>query len=79
GVTNPIEGFGITQCGLAVIFMVILLVSDMWTRETPGVEMITRKPLVLRWAGYYALVVTILLTALWSMDTGSSPFIYFTF
>jgi hypothetical protein len=75
GVTNPIEGFGITQCGSAGIFIVILLVSDIWTRKTPGVELITRKPLVLRWAGYYALALTIL----FSWDTGSPEFIYFTF
>jgi hypothetical protein len=75
GVTNPIKGFGITQCGLAGIFIVILLVSDVWIRKTPGVTKIMQKPLVFRWAGYYALV----LITLFSWDAGSSQFIYFTF
>ena len=72
---NPITGFGITACGLSVIFITLLLICDGWTRKTPGVLRIMQKPLVLRWAGYYALLLTILL----SLDAGSSQFIYFTF
>jgi hypothetical protein len=52
-----------------------LLLSDWYTRTTPGTALITRKPLVLRWASYYALVLAVLLS--WGAD--SSEFIYFTF
>jgi hypothetical protein len=36
-------------------------------------------PLVLRWAGYYALILTIILTIIFNWAADSSQFIYFTF
>jgi hypothetical protein len=72
---NSIQGFGLTQFGLSWIFIISLLIADFWTKETPGITKIMRKPLVFRWAGYYALVLTIL----FSWNAGSSEFIYFTF
>jgi hypothetical protein len=74
-VASPVEGFGITQCGLSLICIAVLIISDIWTRKDAGTEKIARKPPVLRWAGYYALVLAILL----SWNAGPSQFIYFTF
>jgi hypothetical protein len=79
-VAHPVELFGISACGLSFMAIAALLLSDWWTRTTPdtappGTALITRKPVVLRWAGYYALVVVVLLS--WGAD--SSEFIYFTF
>ena len=74
-VANPIEGFGLTSFGLSVIFIVTLLIADVLMWKMPEGTIVKQKPLVLRWAGYYALMFAILL----SWDTGSSQFIYFTF
>jgi len=74
-VDNPIQGFGIANFGLSGIFIAILLINDIVMRKTPDETILRQKPLGLRWAGYYALIFTILL----SWNTGSSQFIYFTF
>jgi D-alanyl-lipoteichoic acid acyltransferase DltB (MBOAT superfamily) len=74
-VAHPIEKFGISATGLSFISIVILFLSDLWTRMAPGTTRIMRLPLVVRWAGYYALMLVIVLS--WSTD--SSEFIYFTF
>jgi D-alanyl-lipoteichoic acid acyltransferase DltB (MBOAT superfamily) len=74
-VANPIEGFGGLNFGLSGIFIGILLLSDIWTWETPGATRIMQKPPLVRWAGYYALILIIL----FSWNAGSSEFIYFTF
>jgi D-alanyl-lipoteichoic acid acyltransferase DltB (MBOAT superfamily) len=74
-VANPIEGFGITALGLSGILIGILILSDIWTRKTPGAAWIMQKPLVLRWAGYYTLALTIFFS--WGADP--ARFIYFTF
>jgi hypothetical protein len=68
-------GHGILQCGLSGMFIIILLVTDARTRKMPGVTRSIQKTPALRWAGYYALALTIL----FSWNTGSSQFIYFTF
>ncbi|MDR1399524.1 MAG: MBOAT family protein [Treponema sp.] len=74
-VAHPIKLFGISACGLSFMAIAALLLVDWWTRTRPGTTLIMRKPLMLRWAGYYALVLVVLLS--WSTD--SSEFIYFTF
>jgi len=74
-VANPIQGFGLTRLGLSIIFISILIINDLLMRKTPDETILRQKPLVLRWAGYYALIFTILL----SWNAGSSQFIYFTF
>jgi hypothetical protein len=73
-VTNPIQNFiGLKFSGL---FIALLIISDGLARIIPNVDTwIMKKPLVLRWAGYYALIFTILL----SWNPGSPQFIYFTF
>jgi len=75
GVAHPIESFGLRHLGFSVILIIVLLVNDVLMRKTPGETILKQKPLVLRWAGYYALIMTIIL----SWDTGTSQFIYFTF
>jgi D-alanyl-lipoteichoic acid acyltransferase DltB (MBOAT superfamily) len=74
-VANPIQGFGIVNFGLSGIFIAILIINDVLMRKTPDETILKQKPLVLRWAGYYALILTILLR--WNAE--SSQFIYFTF
>jgi len=74
-VASPIEGFGLTNFALSGILIVILLIADVFMWKMPDKEIVKQKPLVLRWAGYYALIFLILL----NWDAGSSQFIYFTF
>jgi len=73
-VTNPIKNFiGIK---FSMLLIALLVISDGLVRIIPNVDTwIMKKPLVLRWAGYYALIITILL----SWNEGSPQFIYFTF
>jgi D-alanyl-lipoteichoic acid acyltransferase DltB (MBOAT superfamily) len=75
GATYPVTGFGLTDCAFSMLLIVILLLVDRWTRAITGTKRIMSFPLVLRWVGYYALIVVIALN--WSVDT--SQFIYFTF
>ncbi|GHV80557.1 alginate O-acetyltransferase [Spirochaetia bacterium] len=75
GIANPVTGFGMTAFGLSIITVIILLVGDNWTKAVPGTKRIMRSPLVLRWAGYCGIMLTILL----SWNTASNQFIYFTF
>jgi D-alanyl-lipoteichoic acid acyltransferase DltB (MBOAT superfamily) len=75
-VAHPIESFGIANCGLSGIGILVLLIHDVLTRRSPDAAAeIARVPLVLRWAGYYTLTLVIL----WCWDTEASQFIYFTF
>ena len=73
-VANSINGFGLAEFGLSGIFIAILLIADVLMWKMPE-KILKQKPLVLRWAGYYALLLAILL----SWNTGSSQFIYFDF
>jgi hypothetical protein len=68
-------GFGVTNLGLSVILILILLVADMFLSKTHDETIMRQQPLVLRWAGYYMLIIAIIL----SWNAGSSQFIYFTF
>jgi D-alanyl-lipoteichoic acid acyltransferase DltB (MBOAT superfamily) len=76
-VANPIgtSGFGLKNFGVSGILIVILLIADVLLMKAPEGEIVKQKPLILRWAGYYALIIAIL----FSWDTESSQFIYFTF
>jgi len=74
-VSHPIQDFGLTNLGLSGIFIAILLINDVLMRKMPDETILKQTPLVLRWAGYYALLLTILL----NWNAGSSQFIYFTF
>ncbi|MDR2246115.1 MAG: MBOAT family protein [Treponema sp.] len=73
GVTSPIPGFGLTNAGISLGLVGILLIGG-WLRKT-GRLRIRRLPLAPRWAVYYALLAVVFL----SWDAGSSLFIYFTF
>jgi hypothetical protein len=74
-VANPVPGFGLTTLLISIVFIAILLINDLLMRNTPEETILKQKPFVLRWAGYYALIITILI----SWNAGSSQFIYFTF
>ncbi|GHU59651.1 alginate O-acetyltransferase [Spirochaetia bacterium] len=75
GITHPITGFGMVALAFSVLSIVILIVADAWSRNTTGTSRIMRLPPVMRWAGYYALILIIIFN--WAVD--SSQFIYFTF
>ncbi|GHV43646.1 alginate O-acetyltransferase [Spirochaetia bacterium] len=75
GITYPITGFGMIAFAFAVLSIVILVRADAWSKNITGTSRIMRLPLVMRWAGYYALILTIIFN--WAVD--SSQFIYFTF
>jgi D-alanyl-lipoteichoic acid acyltransferase DltB (MBOAT superfamily) len=66
-----IGGAGILRCCISGILIVILIAADILA----GKKAIIRKPLILRWAGDYALALTVLL----SWNDGASQFIYFNF
>jgi len=72
---NPIKDFGLSHLGFAWIFIAVLIINDVLMRKTPGETILKQKPLVLRWALYYALLIAIMFN--WS--AGISQFIYFTF
>ena len=74
-VAHPVKSFGIRACGFSFIAIAALLLGDWWTRTMPGTALITRKPMMLRWAGYYALVLAIL----FNFGANASELIYFTF
>jgi D-alanyl-lipoteichoic acid acyltransferase DltB (MBOAT superfamily) len=75
-VDHPIEFFGLANFGISGICIFVLLIHDALTRKASDAPAdIARTPLVLRWAGYYALTLTILL----SWNAGQTQFIYFTF
>jgi D-alanyl-lipoteichoic acid acyltransferase DltB (MBOAT superfamily) len=69
------SGFGAINLGLSGIFISILLAVDVFIGKTHNGKTMRRQPLVLRWAGYYILILTIIL----SWNAGSSQFIYFAF
>jgi len=68
-------GMGLIDIALSGISIIILLMADALIWKTPEEAPVKRKPLILRWAGYFILVFAILLNC----DSGSSQFIYFTF
>jgi len=73
---NPIQNF--IGLKFSVLLIALLVISDGLVRIIPNADTwIMKKPLVLRWAGYYALIITILLN--WNWGSVSSQFIYFTF
>jgi hypothetical protein len=74
GIANPV-GVGMAAFGISVILVIILLMGDGWTKAVSGTNRVMQVPLVLRWVGYYMLVLVIMWN--WSVDT--SQFIYFTF
>jgi alginate O-acetyltransferase complex protein AlgI len=73
--SDVILDFSLTKMGLSFIFITILLINDILVRNKPDEKILKQKSLVLRWVGYYALILMILL----SWNAGSSQFIYFTF
>jgi D-alanyl-lipoteichoic acid acyltransferase DltB (MBOAT superfamily) len=75
-VIAPIANFGLMNFGISGMLILILLICDGWSMIVPDEKIrICKKPIVLRWIGYYALIMIILL----SWNAGSSQFIYFTF
>jgi D-alanyl-lipoteichoic acid acyltransferase DltB (MBOAT superfamily) len=74
GVTHSIPQFGMTACAFSLMSLVILVTSDRWLKNSGRIKRL-RIPLALRWAGYYLLVLVIMLN--WSKN--ASEFIYFTF
>jgi D-alanyl-lipoteichoic acid acyltransferase DltB (MBOAT superfamily) len=74
-VAHPIAGFGITGLGLSFIGIAVLLIADFRMGRTAASGRIALLPPGLRWAGYYAIVMAIIL----SIPAESSQFIYFTF
>ncbi|AEF85046.1 membrane bOund o-acyl transferase, mboat [Treponema primitia ZAS-2] len=75
GVIHSIMGFGLFNWFFSMILIVILLFGDWWTKVIAETKRVICLPLVIRWAGYYALILAIILN--WNVDT--SQFIYFTF
>ncbi|MDR2632190.1 MAG: MBOAT family protein [Treponema sp.] len=73
GVISPIPRFGITQAGLSLIFISLVLMGDELKRR--GRFRLRKLSLIPRWALYYALILTVFL----SWNSGASLFIYFTF
>jgi len=73
--SHPIADFGRSQFDQSVIFISILLFIEIITRKTDGTTLIMKMPLGLRWAGYYGLIVTLIV----NWQSGTSDFIYFTF
>jgi alginate O-acetyltransferase complex protein AlgI len=72
---HPIADFGLTSFGLSGISIAILFINDVLLRKTLDGTIIKQKTLVLRWTGYYALILAIL----FSWNQGSPQFIYFRF
>ncbi|MDR2490041.1 MAG: MBOAT family protein [Spirochaetaceae bacterium] len=73
---NPIDGFGVTAFGISALCILVLLVHDILSHNAPEERFVSaRRPLLFRWAGYYALILAILLS--WNIE--ASQFIYFTF
>jgi D-alanyl-lipoteichoic acid acyltransferase DltB (MBOAT superfamily) len=74
-VANPIAGFGMTACAFSVVFIIVLGIVEVLTRKTDGTVLVKKLPLVVRWAGYYSLIMIIY--ASWQQT--QAQFIYFTF
>jgi len=74
-VANPVLGFGLYQFGLSGFFIAALLIADALMWKMPERTIVKRWPLVLRWAGYYALIFATVLS--WNPDI--QEFIYFAF
>lgn len=73
---GTIVNFGLINFGVSVLVILFLLISDSWLMRKSNIQTtVSGKPALLRWAGYYMLIMAILL----SWNTGSSQFIYFTF
>jgi D-alanyl-lipoteichoic acid acyltransferase DltB (MBOAT superfamily) len=73
GITAAIPAFGLTNAGLSLLLVGVLLAGD--RLRSAGALGKLRLPLAPRWALYYALLFATFL----SWDAGSSAFIYFTF
>jgi hypothetical protein len=74
-VLHPVKGFGLTAVLISFIFIFAMLCAEFIARKSIGTVFIMRLPVVLRWILYYALVISIM----FSWNTESSEFIYFTF
>jgi D-alanyl-lipoteichoic acid acyltransferase DltB (MBOAT superfamily) len=72
---NLIQQFNALNFWVSCVGIALLLLHDRWAHAVDVLAAVGRKPLALRWAGYYALSFAILL----SWKTGSVEFIYFTF
>jgi hypothetical protein len=73
---GAIAVFGLKKFGISLLYIAFLLMSERVSRTKADIAAwIARKPAVLRWAGYYAMTLMILL----NWNTGSAQFIYFTF
>jgi D-alanyl-lipoteichoic acid acyltransferase DltB (MBOAT superfamily) len=75
GIAYPIEGFGAVAFITSLLVLGVLLAAGIWPGTRQGAKGIKALPLGIRWAGYYALVLVLIL----SWTTESSEFIYFTF
>jgi D-alanyl-lipoteichoic acid acyltransferase DltB (MBOAT superfamily) len=76
-VAAHIANFGLIQFGISIILICILILSDILLEKAPEGTAIARKlPFALRWAGYYAIVLMLLLR--WNMGT-AQQFVYFVF
>jgi D-alanyl-lipoteichoic acid acyltransferase DltB (MBOAT superfamily) len=75
GVFNEIVGFGIKNTLFSLFVITILIFGDLilQIKSTTGINI--RFPIIIRWAGYYILIITIILS--WPLET--PDFIYFTF
>ncbi|MDR2510140.1 MAG: MBOAT family protein [Spirochaetaceae bacterium] len=72
---NLIQQFDALNFWLSCFGIAVLLFHDIAARSVDVLAAAGRKPLALRWAGYYALLFTILL----GWNSSSAQFIYFTF
>jgi hypothetical protein len=70
------QDFGLMNFGVSLLCIMALLFHDIYARFVPDIPAATgRNPPLLRWAGYWVLILTIIL----SWNDISSQFIYFTF
>jgi D-alanyl-lipoteichoic acid acyltransferase DltB (MBOAT superfamily) len=75
-VAAHIADFGLIQFGISLILIFILIMSDVLLEKVPeGTSIALKLPLVLRWAGYCAIILVLLLR--W--NAGTIEFIYFAF
>lgn len=73
--TESISGYGFKHVLGAFCLIAILLVVDLLTRKTEGVELIKKQKWYVRWPLYYAITFAILFFG----TSGKSEFIYFQF
>jgi D-alanyl-lipoteichoic acid acyltransferase DltB (MBOAT superfamily) len=75
GLAHPIVGFGMTEGGIALIVITILLFVELLGFKIEKKEQRIYYPVVLRWAAYAILVILIIM----NFGVVDSDFIYFTF